>query len=193
MMSVLTDTAVRNQEDERMEGDDSDGEPTDSAAKMAKQALIAQVSGDCERAVGMYLMAFKMRRALGAQFRDEFVDCLRALAARFAAQGRAEKAVPLHRLALDVLPSDAAVLTAFGRLQYLLGRAGEAASLWRAAVAAGTQHRPPLPRALTVRTVPRTAGGALRLGVADPSASEPRDSLDLLNGSLASPPPLFSY
>jgi hypothetical protein len=107
---------------------------------MLKQALVAQVSGQLERAVHLYLMCFKMHPASASAFRDEFVQVLKLhssslLAGRDdAGEQNAAKSLTLHRLAASVLPGDSEVLTLLGRVLFVAGKEGEARTQWQAAV-----------------------------------------------------------
>jgi len=105
---------------------------------MLKQALIAQVGGELERAVHLYLMCFKVHPAAAPNFRDEFMQVLTLHGSRLAAQGEAAKGLPLYKLAAAVLPRDAEALTLLGRLLFVLGKEGEARQQWLAAIKAAS-------------------------------------------------------
>jgi len=129
-----------DEEEEEEEDDDDDEDEEDGAepgatsfedlspacSAMLKRALVAQVRGQAEQAVQMYLMTFKMHPTAAPKFRDEFLNVLKLHLSRLAGRGTAASGLPLCRLAASVLPKDTEVITLLGRTLFVAGQEGEA-------------------------------------------------------------------
>ena len=154
------DDEVGDEEVSRDSDGDDDGDAaafeglSSACGALLKKALVAQVSGQLETAVQVYLMTFKLHPAAAPKFRDEFMQVLKLHCGRLAEGGRAAQGVPLCRLAVSVLPHDTEALTLLGRMLFLAGEEAEARRQWQA---------------------------ALRTGAPDASCVEARESLDSVN------------
>ena len=121
---------------------------------LLKQALVAQVTGQAEKAVQTYLMTFKIHPAAAPKFRDEFLSVLKLHISQLVERRSVESGLPLCRLAVSVLPQDTDVMTLLGRILFMVGQEGEARRQWQAAIDAASS---------------------------DLQSVEARESLDLLN------------
>lgn len=111
------------------------------AEQLAKHALVSQISGDLEKAVRMYLMAFKLDSSLIPSLLQEFKQALADHTSALTTSGRNAEAISLQNLATSILPGDAWALTSLGRLHFLDGNEIEAGRCWRSAVRHGGDCR----------------------------------------------------